>query len=173
MVQHKGKACHPLGEHGDDIVYMDATGNVIGRKVGGKTYCAYELIVRHPKKGHMPILVAHKCPTNIQEKAAIGDDRQAAKDFAKVLLSGLRITHVSECMRDENSSFSSGMMEEAGQDEGQLVTWLKGKVKRKHLISKEPTSERKNKKDKVETAKKTRPAEAVQHAPEILPTQAA
>ncbi|CAH1242298.1 Hypp6550 [Branchiostoma lanceolatum] len=151
MVQHKGKACHPLGEQGDDIVYMDATGNVIGRKVGGKTYCAYELIVRHPKKGHMPILVAHKCPTNIQEKAAIGDDRQAAKDFAKVLLSGLRKTHVSECMGDENSSFSSGMMEEAGQD-------FNGEVKRKNPISKAPTSKRKkkNKKDKVETAKKTR-----------------
>eukprot|EP00058_Branchiostoma_floridae_P022041 XP_002607531.1 hypothetical protein BRAFLDRAFT_106479 [Branchiostoma floridae] len=37
------------------IVYLDATGNVIGQKVGRKPYYAYKPVVNHSKKGQMPM----------------------------------------------------------------------------------------------------------------------
>ncbi|CAH1266670.1 Hypp3494 [Branchiostoma lanceolatum] len=42
------------------------------------------------------------------------------------------------------------------QSKGQLVTWLKGEVKKKHPISRAPTSKSKNQKDKVDKPKKTK-----------------
>jgi len=60
---------------------------------------------------------SHKCSANIPQSAVIGDERQAAIEIAKKLMSGPSKTIVAELTEDGDSSFSSGMkevMEEAG-----------------------------------------------------------
>ncbi|KAI8517607.1 lens induction in camera-type eye [Branchiostoma belcheri] len=61
----------------------------------------------------------HKCSANIPEEAVIGDEKQAAKEIAKMFLTGPNKTPVGDTTEDGDSSFSTGMkevMEEAGHE---------------------------------------------------------
>ncbi|CAH1277548.1 Hypp9691 [Branchiostoma lanceolatum] len=68
---------------------------------------------------------AHKCPANIPEEAVIGDEKQAARDVAKKMLSGRRKTPVGQLVEDGDSSSSKGFKEVMMEETGQKVTAFK------------------------------------------------
>ncbi|CAH1246632.1 Hypp7754 [Branchiostoma lanceolatum] len=80
---------------------------------------------RNLNEGRGKPVPAHKCPANIPEEAVIGDEKQAARDVAKKMLSGRRKTPVGQLVEDGDSSSSKGFKEVMMEETGQKVTAFK------------------------------------------------